>query len=1311
MTNTSDLKLSIQNALQQFASADLETAALALFNSLGYKSSKRVTIEPNTAEQFLQDFDEGGLLNHKNALIDKWQSVDFLFQLTDDEVRDSIKSQLHFFSNQQIDNTIINSYVFLAIHLRGNHFTRTQLATATREVNKLFRMPAMILFRHGDCLTLAIIARRLNKRDSNKDVLEKVTLIRDISIVAPHRGHIEILNDLSIEQLAEKFRFTNFVELQRAWEKTLDTAELNKKFYKEIANWYFWAVNHVRFPKDAGEKEETRNATSVIRLITRLIFVWFLKEKGLIPDDLFNPSRLAELLQSSDFAESTYYKAILQNLFFASLNQEMNTPGKRDKRDFRKDGQNYNITNLYRYKAYFKNPEQALNLFESIPFLNGGLFECLDKPDQSNPKKVLRVDGFSDRADNELVVPDWLFFSEEKEIDLNEVYDTRNRRYAVRGLINILEAYKFTIEENTPIEEEIALDPELLGKVFENLLASFNPETGTTARKQTGSFYTPRDIVDYMVDESLLAYLEGKLGSSKENRDRLRQLLAYTDEDLPLFSAQEVNDLLKAIDEIRVLDPACGSGAFPMGMLHKLVFVLRKLDQENRHWREIQKQRAIKETTDVYAMVDQEERRLRLLEIEEAFENNLTDYGRKLYLIQNCIYGIDIQPIAVQISKLRFFISLVVDQRIDDSKENRGIRPLPNLETKFVAANTLIGIDRPAQLTFRNPDIDKKEAELERVRKKHFAARTPKTKHKYRDMDKAIRAEIGNLLQQDGFTHDVTEKLAAWDPYDQNVAAEFFDSEWMFWLPKGFDIVIGNPPYMRVQVIQQTQPEFIPYYRENFKSAQGSYDLYALFIEKGYSLLNETGHLAYIVPHKFFQAAFGEALRRLLTRRQALRQVVRFGSEQVFEEATTYTCLLFLSAQARKEFDLLEVRTLARSSEVLQAARERVDHPDYAYETLSMPVITAASAKIDWDFSIGENSRILQRLQQHPLTLDQITRKIFVGLQTSADKLYVLETISQDNNTVRVYSKYLKEEVEIESGLVKPFLMGKDVHRYEPVVAKNVVIFPYHIRNGKAELMTQDFIQKHFPKGWKYLKRNENALGERERGRMHGQNFYAYIYPKNLAEFESVKIITPEIALGCQMTLDSEGIFYHTTKVYSFVFKESVKAPLKYLLGLLNSKVLWYFLTSTGYVLRGGYYTFKTEYLKPFPIPVSSQEQERAIATLVDYILFLKTLPDPVNASLSAERRVMGAYFEQMIDGLVYELYFPEEFSDQEKSFNRLLTPELLPTLKGTNEEKLAQIETVYRTLHDLNHPVRKALFFLDSIEAVRVIEAKTKNQ
>jgi len=238
----------------------------------------------------------------------------------------------------------------------------------------------------------------------------------------------------------------------------------------------------------------------------------------------------------------------------------------------------------------------ALALFKDVPFLNGGLFDCLDKEDDKGT--ILYIDGFSRNPSKQAFVPDYLFFCDEHDIDLNTIFGTRNKRYEVQGLIDILSNYKFTITENTPIEEEIALDPELLGKVFENLLASYNPETQTTARKQTGSFFTPREIVYYMVDESLIAYLEAQLKEKVPSlndmetlSDLLREVFAYTEKDHP-FNEEEVVALIEAIDNIKVLDPACGSGAFPMGILHKMVHILNTIDPQNEKWKERQIEKA-----------------------------------------------------------------------------------------------------------------------------------------------------------------------------------------------------------------------------------------------------------------------------------------------------------------------------------------------------------------------------------------------------------------------------------------------------------------------------------------------------------------------------------------------------------------------------------------------------------------------------------------------------------------------------------------------------------------------------------------------
>ncbi|GAK51874.1 type IIS restriction/modification enzyme [Candidatus Moduliflexus flocculans] len=920
-----ELKLAIQRAIINFSQKPVEQAAIKLFTTLGYDTTRQNPFPEKSFAFFKDSFlEDDARFDEEKAHVNEWQSVDLLFQLTAHEV----SRAANLFDTKQVDNTIIETYLFFALELSQSAYTRTQLAQITREINKVFPMPALLVFKHGDTLTLSVINRRLNKQDARKDVLEKVTVIKDISIVAPHRAHIDILFDLSFAELQRIHKFTNFVELHNAWQKTLDTKELNTRFYRDLSNWYFWALSQVEFPDDAKPDRDIRNATNVIRLITRLIFVWFLKEKHLIPDTLFDPVALNDYLTYDDSTGSTYYKAILQNLFFATLNTEMRKDNPHSRAFVHRQ---YGVQGFYRYRRFFKDPDKALELFQDIPFLNGGLFECLDK-NVGTPDEV-RIDCFSDRPANEprLKVPDGLFFGAEDECDLSAVYgDTKRKHETVRGLINILNSYKFTIAENTPIEEEIALDPELLGKVFENLLASYNPETQTTARKQTGSFYTPREIVNYMVDESLIAYLANCLSSedrchceessTKQSRDtgeiasqslamtmpfhkpetstkvageveaRLRHLLSYTDEPHQ-FSETEVTALITALHTAKILDPACGSGAFPMGILHKMVHILTKLDPDNVRWRETQRQQALKETEQAFLLGNKEERDQRLLEINEVFEENASDYGRKLYLIENGIYGVDIQPIAVQIAKLRCFISLIVDQQVNPAKKNLGLLPLPNLETKFVAANTLIGIAKPQQMPLQGEAIRQKEAELAKVRQKHFTARSPKTKEHTRQEDCRLRTELADLLKS-AFPADVTEQLVQWNPYDQNAKADFFDPEWMFGLQDGFDAVIGNPPYVLLQD-KVKDSKMLEYFRKGFEVASYKVDLYHLFIEKGVNLLKKNGVLVFINPSNFLSNNYTILLRRFILTLTNLRKILNL-EDSVFE-ASVNNCILLVT--------------------------------------------------------------------------------------------------------------------------------------------------------------------------------------------------------------------------------------------------------------------------------------------------------------------------------------------------------------------------------------------------------------------------------
>ena len=539
----------------------------------------------------------------------------------------------------EIKNTAENysGIVIFGVTLKqnnGNLPTRTELAVITRAFNQEYKtIPVVVVFRYANFISLANAERLKYKQEWREgEKTGKVSILRDVDIDNPHTGHLKILKELKINRPGQK-RIDSFEGLYQYWQEVFSVSTLNKKFYTELSNWYFWAIKHVTFPGALSEidsdglfkiesKVKEHNAKNIIRLLTRLLFVWFIKEKKLIPEELFDLESLQKNIlkkispfhekhtlfdktNKDDSKKSIYYKAILQNLFFATLNCPIK-PDSTDTRDrgFRGDesyGKHRGVDYLMRYKNSFKDPEAFLEMVNKVvPFLNGGLFECLD--DKENK---IYIDGFSDNMSktngevNNLIVPDYLFFGMEEKADLSSDYGTKNqgaKEADVKGLINILKSYKFTISENTPIEEDVALDPELLGKVFENLLASYNPETKTTARKQTGSFYTPREIVNYMVDESLIAHLKNSVSNweieEKELDGKLHKLVSFDPVNPFKDNISLSQKIIQSLDNCKILDPACGSGAFPMGILQKMVHILQKVDPDNSYWQDLQLEKA-----------------------------------------------------------------------------------------------------------------------------------------------------------------------------------------------------------------------------------------------------------------------------------------------------------------------------------------------------------------------------------------------------------------------------------------------------------------------------------------------------------------------------------------------------------------------------------------------------------------------------------------------------------------------------------------------------------------------------------------------
>ena len=1155
-------RITVTNALAEFQSRPLKDAARRLLDALGYRSDRSLAGPDSSPRSFIELFPASGF-DQEKALVSEWKTADLLFQLTDQEL--SRESSL--FTDTTVKAGLLKSYVFIAIELKGSDYARGKFSTIARQINRIFPMPVMVFFRHQGQLTIAVINRRMNKLDESKDVLGKVTLIRAIDCAQPHRGHLDILASLALSNLVhpQKKPITDFDTLHAAWEQIFNIELLNERFYRELANWYFWALPQVDFPADLEADSEKRRATGLIRLLTRLIFCWFLKEKGLIPEKLFHQTDLQGLLRDLDDDGSSYYQAILQNLFFATLNQRMGRdPKGQPYRFFAKDEgwiknkATYDINNLYRYESLFRAPDTALSLFEDIPFLNGGLFECLDRTEDGTDKKRY-LDGFSRNAKKRPTVPNRLFFGGEETVNLADTYgDTRRKAERVSGLIRILNRYKFTIVENTPIDQEIALDPELLGKVFENLLASYNEETKTTARKQTGSFYTPRPIVDYMVDGSLKAHLTRVLvekASMKEpdGRAGLDLLFAYTEKEHP-FTASEVACLIAAIDALKILDPACGSGAFPMGVLHKLVYILGKLDPDNDRWKATQ-----------LAKLDSAPMRE---ELERAFADNNDDYGRKLYLIENCLYGVDIQPIAIQITKLRFFISLVCDQKTNrNKKDNHGIRPLPNLETKFVAADTLIGLPEMTQSLLVDPRVGLIEKEIESLYHSHFSEQRRDRKLANQRKVKSLRQDLGKLLAESLMSPAKSKHVAEWDPFDPQSRADFFDPHWMFGasLAKGFDVVIGNPPYIDSENMTNTNPRLRELIQATYSMTKGNWDIYIAFYEKGFKLLNENGVLTFITPDKWISKPFGDALRLQTTNK--IYSILKAGRD-VFESVNVDAIVSLFTNRPQEQLRIYDIV----ESEIIQKRSITKDllKPPYAY---------------DWLFS--DFFDLFAKVESQRTKLSQL------GLCENAcatSDAYKLQDFIQEKSKADAQATQLK--------IINTGTIGKYVSKW-----------------GKREMVYL---------GQRYLQ----PVVQRSRFLANFQNSYGK------------KAILPKLIVkGLNLLdacLDSEGEII-PGKTTLMVTSESTNS-LKFLLGLLNSKVAFFYLKekypASSYNLGT---TFTKDMINNLPIPKLSDKLSGEMILVVDCILAAK------QANPAADTSAL----EREIDQQVYALYglTPEEIA------------------------------------------------------------------
>ncbi len=1033
-------------------------------------------------------------------------------------------------------------------------------------------------------------------------------------------------NNIVRRRLADPIR--SFADLKEAF----SVEQLTKEFYRRLFDWYTWAMEpstNVHFPNDLSDDRDDRkyNNEAVIRLITRLMFTWFIRQRKLVPDVLFDRDGVAGLLKSFDpdsMEQDNYYRAILQNLFFATFNCQ---PEKRRFiHTFQGRSAERHVSTLYRYEKEFKGGDGDVfrATMRKVPFLNCALFDCLDKKErEEDGGRELYFDGFSGEKNHAAHLPNGLFFDDE------------------RGIISLFNRYEFTVNENDADDSDVALDPELLGKVFENLLGAFNPETQETARKATGSFYTPREIVDYMVEESLKGYLESRCGAARDKLDDLFDRNKTAEGAPTLFSKKEESALLDALYDCHILDPACGSGAFPMGVLHCMVRLLTRLDPRNLSIRERLLKRYREDKERLAGEESPAELEARLKEGQ-----HYPDYERKLYLIENCIYGVDIQPIATQISKLRFFISLLCDQlrtSFDPSAENFGLLSLPNLEAKFVCANTLVSLpgsgNEFSELAAGN--IAQLRRDLQENRHKIFSARSTNTKEKYKARDLEIRdairrevrdslskpdeaeiaqcrrriadarerrkavaepdwQEIEKPVQQDFFAptavqpmmikidrnadkredidreiaileksiakeeakasranvsaaQDYADLVAGWNPFDQNASSPFFDPQWMFDIRDGFDVVIGNPPY-----VSNMDDGVKQYLRANFETSSYLLDLYIAFIEVSKKFLSVGRPLCFITPNSWMKNHAQVPIRKFVLEKLSLKKIVP-KITNAFDSANIETSIMIANNESGvSQFDVIE------------------------YEENNFTYLHSLSTELF--------------LENDGLVFD----------------VYTTETTRAILKKIRMNANPVEELFDTIRG-IGPYKVGSAGQT--PEIVNNRA---YHATYAKDKTFVPELRGKHvktFTYHW------------------DGKDYISYgkwlSEPRDPAVFEGNRLVFREI-LGERLvcTFISET-FKMDRSLYIAKPKDGSSSTCKFVLGVLASKAMIFYFKNASNEFDELFPKIRVAEFRKLPIPKADSSIKKNVIEVVDRILAAK------KANPAADTSAL----ESEIDALVYQLY------------------------------------------------------------------------
>lgn len=1110
-------------------------------------------------------------MNHSflNSTYSRNQFIDFvknfLPDFTYEEASIEVSSNSLFKTAQTLGHALDGELTILEV--TADPMSAGKRIAITKEAFSILRdhgmSNALIAFDDGQGMwRLSLLTTTLKLNDKGKVTSENSNPRRysyllgvGAKTVTPHKYLVEKGRVAGLESLRERFS----VEV------------VNNDFYRQIAKLYDELVGteDVRSALSYPDGSEAKYQFAV-RLVGRIVFCWFLREKQstgglpLIGRDLMS-------LEASH--KSNYYHEVLAPLFFETLNRPI---GRRVEKF-------------------------ATGSFGKVPYLNGGLFA----PQFDDYYKFDRNMGMSVPSAGLSISDSW-----------------------IRKLFELLETYNFTVDENTSIDVDLSIDPEMLGRIFENLLARINPETGETVRKSTGSFYTPREIVDYMVDESLVQYLKNK---TYIEEIKLRALVSYNvdDDSKHPLNFNDKLMVVKALGKVRILDPACGSGAFPIGILQKIVFILQQVDPDTKLWLENQLAGAS-------------------IEFRRELEKQSFDYIRKSEVIRKSIFGVDIQPIATEIARLRCFLTLIVDENIDDSADNRGIKVLPNLDFKFVTANSLIkapGDNNDAPKLF-----DSFEEQLGEAVDEYFSAEgseRAELSHKLRDLiDQKVNENKDYVLNNSGIIKDdrfveaynqrnarqntkLLRDAQLWDSYKNiftHQPIEFYETKYIFPSAKeGFDIVIGNPPYLSTEKIKDPEKSI---YKETYSEIHASRtDIYAYFYYRGMELTRpETGILCYITSNKWMRAGYGQKLREYFTNKNPFT-LIDFGGFKVFESATVDTNIFVIQNSANNG--------LLRASHFKNDYKKGQSIKEY-FDTRNLPLSTLTGDP--WFIGDENELKLKEKISISGVPLRDWNVTLSRGIITGLNEAYVIDDEKR--------TQLIKEDIN-SSKIIKSLFRGRNIKKYwhEKHTGAYIILVGYGMYKS---------LEDEYPAIYRHLRQYEEKLrnrgqckgtrsGKRVTSDFDGQHHWLELDNNPSQEyfnlFEQEKIVWSDIAKTPSFEVLPGGLYINNT---AYMING---AGLDSLLGVLNSSLMkWLFPKIATDLGDGGVRYFK-QFVELIPVPIETSENTSTYTKLAATV---RTYTRMIADGKIQDKDVV----EKQIDQLVYELYdlTPEEIQLIEES-------------------------------------------------------------